>query len=288
MTYLINGHLINGQAKALIPIRDRGLAYGDGLFETIAIIEGMAHNWDLHFKRLFLGSKQLKIKIPEETTLFNGFKQLLVSTKKSTFIIKIIITRGEGGKGYQCPENTSSQWIMMVNSWPEYPASFYLKGINAQQSDFKLSVQPFLAGIKHLNRLEQVIAKQALADEYQEALLSNTDNFLIEGISSNLYFVENGLLCLPSLEQCGISGTIRTQILNLCAKLDIKFQIADFTIENIYNCDEIFYSNSIIGLWPVKNIDFCNRKNKTFQPGSIYRKLAKVINGQLARPLLIT
>jgi 4-amino-4-deoxychorismate lyase len=278
-------YLINGKIEATLSIRDRGLAYGDGLFETIAIINKQAHNWDLHFERLVDGAKRLQIKMPEEKFLLEGLNLLAHSLIDINFILKIILTRGEGGKGYQCPPNHPSHWMMMSNPWPAYPDNYYKNGINVEQLDFQLSIQPTLAGIKHLNRLEQVIARQELSNHCQEALLCNTDKFLIEGISSNLYFVTNNILYTPSLDKSGINGTIRRQIISLCKEYTIQFQIADFKIESLYNCDAVFYSNSIIGLWPVKKINFKgNKKSKNLKQGPIFKKLSGIINKQLQRP----
>ena len=277
--------LINGIPESTISIRDRGLAYGDGLFETIAIIDNVAHNWNLHFQRLTVGAKRLKITLPDEQDLLEGLKFFSQQRKKDKYIVKIILTRGEGGRGYQCPENQLSNWVMLSNPWPEYSDEYYLNGIDIQQLDFQLAVQPALAGIKHLNRLEQVVAKQSLEQGYQEALLSNTSGYIIEGISSNVYFVKRGILFIPSLNDSGIEGTMRTQIITLCQQLNIKFKIADLNLKVINESEEVFYSNSIIGLWPVKKISLLNKDEKYFQVGKIYLKLAKIINTQLRHPL---
>jgi len=285
-------YLVNGQFEAQLPIRDRGLAFGDGLFETLAIIDTKAHNWLLHYARLTYGAQCLGINMPAQEELLAAVNLLSLkysqqNGKLNKFILKIILTRGEGGKGYQCPELQSSNWILIANPWPQYPDEYYLHGIDVQQLEFQLSVQPALAGIKHLNRLEQVLAKQRLAQNYQEALLSNRSNCIIEGISSNVFFVLNDILSIPSLEQSGINGTIRTQVIQLCEQYKIKYRIADFNLNDIINSKEIFYSNSIIGLWPVKKLKLLDGEYKYFQPGHIYTFLAKIINKHLQHPLLV-
>jgi 4-amino-4-deoxychorismate lyase len=277
-------YLINGQIEAHFPIRDRGLAYGDGLFETIAIIDQVAHNWDLHLLRLTAGAKRLSISLPDEQTLLDGLSYFFQHINSDKFILKIILTRGGGGGGYQCPENQASNWIMLSSPWPVYPLEYYLDGIDVQQLDFQLSVQPALAGIKHLNRLEQVLARQGLSQQYQEAILCNTKGDVIEGISSNVYFGQNDILLIPSLSNSGIEGTIRSQIMTLCQQLNIKFKIANFSLDVLNDSEEIFYSNSIMGLWPVKKICLLNNDEKYFQVGKIYLKLAKIINKQLGYP----
>ncbi|MFK5894396.1 MAG: aminodeoxychorismate lyase [Pseudomonadota bacterium] len=277
-------YLINGQFDVQLPIRDRGLAYGDGLFETIAVIGKQAHNWRLHFNRLTDGAKHLKIKMPLEVDFINGIRLFSQQINSDKFILKIILTRGEGGRGYQCPEKQSSNWIMMSNSWPDYPDKYYLNGIDIQQLDFQLSVQPALAGIKHLNRLEQVLARQQLPPDCQEALLSNTDGYIIEGISSNVFFVSQGILFIPLLECSGIEGTMRLQVIRLCQLHNIEYRIANFNLQSILLCEEIFYSNSIIGLWPVKKLSLLESDDKRFKLGSIYRRLSEIINKQLGHP----
>ncbi|MFK5985409.1 MAG: aminodeoxychorismate lyase [Pseudomonadota bacterium] len=282
-------YLINGQLEAVLPIRDRGLAFGDGVFETIAIINNKPHNWLFHFNRLSKGAKRLGIEVPVEGDLLTGIALLSMhkpQQQKNKFIVKIIYTRGEGGKGYLGPDKPSANCIMILNSWPTNPAEYYLQGINVQQLDFKLSEQSVLAGIKHLNRLEQVIARQQLALEYQEALLLNNKNCVIEGISSNIFFVVNNTLCIPLLNVSGIEGTIRAQVIELCLQFNIEYQIHDFSLDDIKQSQEIFYSNSIIGLWPVKKLQLLNEQVKQYPPGEVYKQLAEVINKQLGHPYI--
>jgi len=278
-------YLINGKISPQFSIRDRGLAYGDGLFETMAIINGQLHNWPLHYNRLVDGANRLGIIPPLEEELLEGINLFLEHKHSERFVIKMILTRGEGGKGYQCPQLQSNNWIMMDNSWPEYPDKYYLEGINVKQLEFKLSVQPVLAGIKHLNRLEQVIAKQNLPEGYQEALLNNTNNCIIEGISSNIFFSLGDVLCIPSLKISGIAGTIRAQIIEICQQQNIKYQIADFDLKQLILSDEIFYSNSIIGLWPVKNLSLLDGRELSYKPGTFYKKISVIINAQLDYPV---
>lgn len=272
---------LNGQLNDQISIRDRGLAYGDGLFETIAIINNKAHNWNLHWQRLSQSAKFLGINLVDETEFINIKNKICKQLQQDKFILKIIVTRGEGGKGYQTPENQYSQWIVLSNPWPNYPLHYYEQGVDVQQLDFKLSVQPTLSQHKHLNRLEQVYAKQQLAEKYQEGLLCNTLDHVIEGISSNLYFVKNNVLCIPELTNTGVKGTVRSQVIELCKENNITFIISDYKIEDIMVSQEVFLSNSIIGLWPVRSLTLINGQIIDYRVGNIYLYLSKKINQQL-------
>ena len=273
--------LINGVWENKISVFDRGLSYGDGIFETIAVIEQDLHNYSLHYQRFQKGAKRLGLKVPTEKSLLRDINKLIESTSENKFIVKIILTRGVGGRGYQCPKNQSENCIISINDWVEYPQSYYSDGINVQELDFKLSVQPLLAGIKHLNRLEQVLAKKLLEPSYQEAVLLNVSEYVIEGISSNIYFVYNNVLCIPKLNLSGVEGTIREQIIRQSKQLNIEYKIVNYPINTLIESEEIFYSNSIFGILPVKELKLLNQSHIKFLPGKIYHKLSSVINKQL-------
>jgi len=275
--------LINGTVADSLAIADRAIQYGDGLFETIAVINQQIHNWDKHFERLCNGCQVLGFSAPDEKKLLSEIESLLTQQPDmKRCIIKILLTRGTGGRGYGIPESQQNQRIITVYPWPDYPLEYYDQGVAIAEVSFRLAQQPVLSGIKHTNRLEQVLAKQKLSKEFQEALVLDHRDNIIEGISSNIYFFSDGVLCMPDLKQCGIAGTIRARIIELCQQNNILTKLGEFKIKQIREADEVFMSNSIIGLWPVKTIQLLD--NETIQlssPGPIYIRLATVINGQL-------
>jgi len=279
--------LVNGKPETQISVLDRSVQYGDGLFETIALVNGLLHNWDKHYARLCLGAKKLDLEVPEEQLLLDDIIHLkdlnkTKNTERKRQIIKIILTRGSGGRGYAIPLEQNNQRIISSHAWPNYPPRYYSQGIDIAEIPFQLAKQGSLAGLKHLNRLEQILAKKELPSNYQEAIVLDYDGHIIEGISSNIYFVIDGVLCIPDLRHSGIAGTIRAQIIGLCKQLDIPLSISKYKIENILTATEIFFSNSIIGLWPVKSFQLIAQdKTQIIQPGSIYQRLGTQINKQL-------
>ena len=249
--------LINGQAESQIAVNDRGLQYGDGLFETIAIKDGQCQYWSAHMQRLLLGCEQLAIPAPDLATLQKEAEQLCVDKEQA--ILKIIITRGEGGRGYRYPDQIESNRIISIHPWPEYPAINIKQGIKLHLCTTSLSCQPLLAGIKHLNRLEQVLARNEWQDDaIAEGLMSDNSGYIIEGTMSNLFVVINGELLTPTIIDCGVKGVMRSTVMKLAQTMAITVTEQAMKLDDIIHADELFVCNSIIGIWPVRSIEGYN------------------------------
>ena len=267
--------LVNGEHAAVFPVRDRGLQYGHGLFETIAIKQGQPQYWDQHMARLINGCTQLAMKAPDLSLLKKEAQQLSGQSDKA--VLKIIYTCGEGGRGYRAPEMTLPNRILSISEWPDYPEANCRTGVVVQLCENRLGSNQALAGIKHLNRLEQVLARSEWADpEIAEGLMLDTQGLLIEGTMSNVFFVKNNTLCTPSLSQCGVAGVMRLLVLELAETLGINTYIDDFTPEDISQADEVFLTNSLIEIWPVKKVLF-EEPVIYDQPGSITSTLMENI-----------
>jgi len=279
---------------------DRGLAYGDGLFETIAYVKNCPHNWDLHWQRLTSGCEQLKINPPHEhrvLSLINNKLEQYCSSHDSGIadnnaIIKIIVTRGKGGRGYLFPEAQESTLIVSVHTWPERPDSDYLNGINAVVCETRLAQQPALAGLKHLNRLEQVLARNEFSTScYQEGImlsysdrLSLLDSLLIEGTSSNLFFVSHGQLLTAKIDTCGVLGTIRQAVIQLAQQQGLDLVAGDYPLHDLQGAKEVFFTNSVFGIVPVASITVTKNMQWHFRERAISTQLAACINKELQRP----
>ena len=246
--------LVNGLVASTISVADRGLQYGDGLFEPIAWRNGVLEYWDAHIQRLTLGCHRLGISLPDITTIKE--ECLLVTGSQATAVIKIILTRGEGGRGYKPDDHTRPTRIISSHSWPEDVDKYARQGIACTLCKSRLAMNPLLAGLKHLNRLEQVLAARELdGGRFQEGLLLDYDNNLICGTKSNLFLVRNNVLYTADLRRTGIAGVMRANILAIAQSLDLPVNIQDLTIDDLHTAEEVFLSNSIIGLWPVRSID---------------------------------
>ncbi len=263
--------LINGEFNDKLSCLDRGLHYGDGVFETIAVFQQKLLCWDDHLERLRKGCNCLGIPVPDESILFEESNTLITNIDRG--VLKLIITRGQGGRGYGVPDKTDPTRIVALYPWPNHPDSNTEQGINVRYCQFRYSQNPSLAGIKHLNRLEQVLARSEWNDKnIQEGLVMDIDNNIIEGTMSNVFYVKEKSLFTPALEQCGIEGIIRKIILDICPELKIPTHIKNISPEELFNADEVFVCNSVIGIWPVKKL-----KEKKYLKREITEKLTRAL-----------
>ena len=264
--------LINGKKADQISARDRGLHYGDGLFETIAVIEGEAVFWERHLQRLEKGCQRLSLPFPDPALLQREAQSLIKNETRA--VLKLIISRGEGGRGYAYPEPTRSMRLLMRYPWPDYPIQNWRQGVQVRFCDTRLARQPQLAGLKHLNRLEQVLARNEWRDaNIAEGLMCDENGNVIEGTLSNLFMLHNGVLHTPDLSQCGVAGIMRERILELAHRQGIRIEIDNITKAQLLAADEVFLSNSLIGLWPVNSL-----QGRDFKIGNLTRSLQTLIN----------
>ena len=245
--------LVNGELTTCIATSDRALHYGDGLFETIAVKAGECEHWYEHMTRLADGCQRLNIPTPDAHQLLVESQQLCADQEQA--VLKIIISRGSGGRGYRAPEPVQPTRIVSVHPWPRYPASYVQEGVQLHLCSTKLACQPALAGIKHLNRLEQVLARNEWHDpDISEGLMSDVNGNIIEGTMSNYFLVSNGELITPKIVDCGVTGIMRKHILNQAVLHEISVKEKNITLDELYAADELFICNSIIGIWPVKKL----------------------------------
>lgn len=243
--------LIDGRPGTSIPVLDRGLQYGDGVFETIAIRDGRPLRLDAHLHRLASGCRALGLPPPDTRTLTR--ETLQVAADQSRAVLKIIVTRGVGGRGYQPPQAQVPARIVSIHPWPDYPAEFRSSGIDALFCRFTLALQPALAGIKHLNRLEQVMARSEIsATGCAEGFVADTTGAIVEGSMSNVFLRGGKLLLTPDLKDCGVAGIVRAEILQRAGAMGLEARVQRLACADVLAADEVFFCNSIIGIWPVR------------------------------------
>lgn len=265
--------MINGEMSELLPTTDRGLHYGDGLFETIAIINGRPRHWSLHMERLKQGCEVLGLPEPDLQLLHDEAVALCGNDERA--VLKLIITRGSGGRGYLPPQPCSPNRLLFRYPWPEYPD--LSGGIHLRVCNTPLSCNPVLAGIKHLNRLEQVLARAEWDDpEIHEGVMCDINGHVKEGTMSNLFWVSAGKLYTPDLSRCGVAGIMRTQVMALASDLGIGVTVGDVTPLELAEVDEIFITNSIIGIWPVGHY-----AGRDFEVGEMTQGLQSVLEAKL-------
>ena len=246
--------LVNGQAQEHIAVADRGLHYGDGLFETIAVNGGQPRLWERHWRRLSTACRRLGIPEPDPAMLGDEVRRICAGVEQG--VLKIILTRGEGGRGYRPPQTGRATRIMATYPWPAYPEAYWQQGVAVRVCATRLGRNPALAGMKHLNRLEQVLARNEWQDPHiAEGLMLDDNDHVIAGTMSNLFIVTAHGLVTPVLAACGVTGVMRSVILDLAAELDIAWEVAPLRLEDLDRADEVFLTNALIGIWPVRRIE---------------------------------
>lgn len=246
--------LVNGQKADRIAIQDRGLQYGDGLFETIPYKNNTLLFLDDHLSRLVSGCERLQIPTNFIPELENDLLKTAQSLQDDA-VVKIIVTRGQGGRGYKQPEQVAPTRIVSTHPYPDYPASNQ-QGIKVVRCKQIVSQNPTLAGLKHLNRLEQVLARSEWNDtDIAEGLMRNIDGEWIEGTMSNLFIVKQGQLITPDLTLSGVSGVLRKQVISIAKQLLMPVLETAITDIDLADADEAFLTNSIIGIWPIRQIE---------------------------------
>lgn len=243
---------INGDITDSISALDRGLLYGDGLFETLTVADGEPQHWPRHLARLTVSCQRLKIEAPDGDELLVGIRTLCAG--KTRAVAKIIVTRGRGGRGYN-PINTTASTILQCLPWPKLPIENSEKGVIARICDLRLASQPLLAGMKHLNRLENVLARAEWSDSsIAEGILRDNQGHFIEGTMSNFFVVKNSQIFTDPLQQCGVAGIMRELIIEAAEELGFACTIQPINEQQIKDADELFISNSLIGIWPIKQL----------------------------------
>jgi 4-amino-4-deoxychorismate lyase len=274
----MNQVLIDGQWDDAPLARDRGLFYGDGLFETIAVIEGQMPMLELHLRRLKQGCERLYLPPPDEALLRDELMQVAASGP-SPAIVKLIYTRGAASRGYPLPETVKARRLLYRFDWPSHPSDWWRQGIVVRVCELRLAEQPFFAGLKTLNRLEQVMARAEWHDTaIQEGIMLDQQGKVIEGTMSNVFAVKAGELSTPSLEHCGVAGVMREKVIEITTQKGIPCHITRLGLDDLKQADEVFMTNSVIGIWPVRDL-----AGTSLGPGPFTRELQSVVSQFVSR-----
>lgn len=246
--------LVNGELGNLIGIHDRGLLYGDGVFRTLRLRHAQPLHWSWHYAKLQHDCAALNLVCPAASLLLSELQAL--GAQQPEAIAKIVMTRGSAARGYAPPLTVTPTRILSLSPVPQYPEHYASRGVRMRVCQLRLASQPRLAGIKHLNRLENVLAAAEDSNaEYAEGLLLDHDGNVIEGICSNLFLVRHGALLTPDLSRCGVAGVQRERVLHWAKQQGVDCQIQDLSLSDVLAADEVFLLNSVIGLWPVSQLN---------------------------------
>lgn len=246
--------LVNGVATFQVDAADRGFQYGDGVFTTIAVRQGIPAFLPRHLARLERDCRRLLIPFPDPEALRREIRILCASGPDG--VLKVQITRGLGGRGYRPSENAAPTRVLGIHAPPDYPPELNRDGVEVRLCRTRLGINPDLAGIKHMNRLEQVLARSEWPlGEVREGLMLDSDGYVTEGTMANLFLVKDGRLTTPKLDRCGVAGVMREMVMDCAAEAGLGISEGRITVGDLDAADELFLTNSLIGVWPIRRID---------------------------------
>ncbi|MBL1417251.1 MAG: aminodeoxychorismate lyase [Moritella sp.] len=249
--------IINGSPSQDVAIADRGFNFGDGHFTTIKMAAGQALLLDLHLARLQQACAVLAITFDQWDELVAAITQQALVLQDG--VLKVMITRGEGGRGYGYAYGTTgcsnANWYLQHRPIPPTYSEWAKSGIELMLCDYQQTVNPALAGLKTLNRLDQVMIKQELdAHNMADGLVCSTDGYVIETSVANVFWVKAGKVYTPSTKRSGVEGVMKTHISNVLNSLGIEIESGDYTVADVLAADEVFITNSVMELVSVKRI----------------------------------
>jgi len=263
--------LVDGEISDRVSAADRGLHYGDGLFETMAVFRGQPRFWQSHIDRLGKGCEQLGMPVCPQAVLLREVQT--VSAGQRSCVVKVILTRGAFGRGYVAGSPALTNRVVCSYPWPQDPGNLVETGIRTRICDLRLGIQPALAGIKHLSRLEQVTARAEWDDNsIHEGILLDREDHVISAISSNMFLVHSGRMFTPRLDRCGVRGVMRGALLNAFRD---RCEQRRITLDMLLEAEEVFVCNAVRGIFPVTRIDHWE-----YEIGAVTRELQDWLSRQ--------
>jgi len=247
--------LVNGVATDQVAATDRGFFYGDGVFRTFPVNAGVIPAWELQYGKLHGDCSALGLPCPAQPLLAE--EVIRVASGQKECVVKIIVTRGSGERGYRAALQPHITRVVMAIPGPSYAPDLARDGVRVRICRTRLAIQPRLAGIKHLNRLENVLARSEWDDpEISEGLLLDPSGNVIGGTMTNLFIADpDGALVTPDLSNCGVAGVTRERILAGAERHQVACRIEALPLERVRAARELMLVNSVIGVWPVRDLE---------------------------------
>lgn len=271
--------LVNGRPDQQVSPFDRAVHFGDGLFETIACRRGRPRFLSLHLERLQLGCARLGLDAGNLEDIRTEVRALAREVDQA--IVKVVLTRGAAlARGYGVTGREKATRITFRYAWPPETRTESQDGIQARTATLRLGENPALAGLKHCNRLEQVLARREWTDPgIAEALVFSSSGKLVSGTMSNVFIVEGSGLRTPRLDLCGVAGIMRRVVLREATRAGISVHEAALSAEDLQKADEVFLTNARIGIWPLRALD-----GRVMRPGALTRRLQELLQPLLEEP----
>jgi len=261
--------LLNGVPAAETLMLSRGLHYGDGVFRTLLKYEGQLVDSRLQLLKLAHDAKALGLEPPAAELLL---QEAAAVSAAASGVIKILLLRAGAGRGY-APQTAQVDRLLLGYPLPAYPAQHWQQGVDAFRCSLRLGRQPALAGIKHLNRLEQVLAARDWPEGAVEGILCDERGAPVCGTRSNLFWVSEGRLHTPALDGCGVAGMMRDKVLACATAIGLTVQVELRPWSKLLDADEAFVSNSLIGIWPLRSLE----QRRWQAPGLVTTRLTALL-----------
>jgi 4-amino-4-deoxychorismate lyase len=273
--------LVNGVRGGATSPLDRGLHFGDGLFETIACLNGRPRFLALHLERLTRGCERLRIDL---SAIEDSRAEVLeLARQVDRAIVKVLVTRGVAvSRGYAPAETERATRITIRYPWPHEERAPMHDGVQVRTCALRLGENPLLAGLKHCNRLEQILARAEWpADsDIAEGVLFSSCGRLVSGTMSNLFIVRGSSVLTPRVDRCGVAGIMRRVVMTEAAHAGIAVRECELGREDLQSADEVFLTNARIGIWPVRALD-----GRPLTPGPTTRHLQAILAPLLEEPV---
>jgi 4-amino-4-deoxychorismate lyase len=267
---------VNGRPASELSVLDRGLQYGDGLFETIACVGGHPRLIDRHMQRLAAGCARLAIAPVDPATIADEVRELARGAGRA--VVKVLLTRGSAtARGYGISGDEQPTRVTLRYPWPEPDPALGDEGVCVRIASVRLGENPALAGLKHCNRLEAVLARLEWSDpQIGEALMLSSSGTLISGTMSNVFLVQDSVLVTPRLDRCGVAGVMRAEVLAAAAAAGMRVEERRVERQELDDAQELFLTNALIGIRPVRGIGA-----RDLVPGPVTRNLQALLAARL-------
>lgn len=257
----------NGRSDTSGLADSRALHYGDGVFRTALVMAGEVIDLDRQLAKLAQDADALDLDCPDAALLADEARALAVNGQRSA--LRILLSRAASGGGGYAPGTRTCDRLLQLRALPDHPPTRWTQGVTLGWSKLLLGIQPRLAGIKHLNRLEQVLASRDWPADQHEVVMCDADGRVVSGSRSNLFFVIDNILVTPDVSLAGVAGMMRDKLIALARKRGPGCEIGLVSPDEVRHAQECFVSNSLIGIWPVRRIGSIEFP----APGSVTRAL---------------
>lgn len=245
---------VDGRSSLSLPADDRGLHYGDGVFETMRVSDATVPLLDRHLARLEAGCARLGFAAPDAEAMRREIAAAVAG--RSAAVLKLIVTRGSGGRGYRAAASARPRHVLSLHEPMSWPSGSSTDGIRARTCGTRLAIGGPLVGLKHLNRLEQVLARSEWQDEsIVEGLMLDAEDRVVAGTMTNLFLVDGAGLTTPTLDRCGVAGIARALVIECATALGVPVAERRIARDTLAAADALFLCNSVVGLWPIRELD---------------------------------